>query len=177
LRQQLKIADYAHGVELKTRERIISVIRVFGSFLISTRLSDARHTPAMKTPIPLFLIIFSITGVAFLSKSQAVVPPPDGGYAGGNTGEGNSALLGLTTGTYNTAVGIYSVLSLTDGSFCTGIGAGTLLANTANENTATGAGALLGNTTASSNTADGAFALFSNTTGEVNTAVGARCSL
>ena len=101
----------------------------------------------MKTPIPLFLIIFSITGVAFLSKSQAVVPPPDGGYAGGNTGEGNSALLGLTTGTYNTAVGIYSVLSLTDGSFCTGIGAGTLLANTANENTATGAGALLGNTT------------------------------
>ena len=72
---------------------------------------------------------------------QAVVPAPDGGYAGGNTAEGQNALLSLTTGTYNTAVGLYSLLSLTDGSFCTGIGAGTLLVNTADQNTATGAGA------------------------------------
>lgn len=55
-----------------------------------------------------------------------VVPAPDGGYAGGNTAEGQSALLGRTTGIYNTAVGIYSVLSITDGNFCTGVGAGTL---------------------------------------------------
>jgi hypothetical protein len=130
----------------------------------------------MKTPILLFLIIFSLTCFAFFSKSQAVVPPPDGGYPGGNTAEGNLALANLNTsaGLYNTAVGIYSLLSLTDGSFCTGIGAGTLLGNTANENTATGAGALLSNTSGDSNTALGAFALFSNTTGTVNTGIGDR---
>ena len=62
----------------------------------------------MKTPIPLFLIIFSLTCFAFLSKSQAVVPPPDGGYPGGNTAEGHLALASLNTsaGLYNTAVGV-----------------------------------------------------------------------
>ena len=126
----------------------------------------------MKTPIPL-LLIFSLICFAF-SESEAVVPPPDGGYPGGNTAEGSSALLSLRDGTYNTAVGIYSLLSLTDGSFCTSVGAGSLLANTANENTASGAGALLSNTIGDSNTANGAFALFSNTTGAVNTAMGDR---
>ena len=110
--------------------------------------------------------------MGFISKAQAVVPPPDGGYPGGNTAEGQGALLSRTTGTYNTALGIYSVLSLTDGNFCTGVGAGTLLANTANENTASGAGALLNNTTGADNTANGAFALFFNTTGNFNTAIG-----
>src|SRR5947199_4171076 len=91
-------------------------------------------------------------------KAFAVSPPPDGGYPGGNTAEGTSALLSRTTGLYNTAIGIYSVLSLTDGNFCTGVGAGTLLSNTADQNTATGAGALLSNITGTDNTADGAFA-------------------
>jgi Chaperone of endosialidase len=126
----------------------------------------------MKTRIPSFLILFLFICLAFLPESQAVSPPPDGGYAGGNTAEGQSALLSLTTGTYNTANGIYSLLSLTDGSFCTGVGAGTLLVNTANNNTATGAGALFSNTTGEANTANGTFALFSNTTGVVNTAIG-----
>ena len=75
--------------------------------------------------------------------AQAVNPPPDGGYAGGNTAEGTSALLSLTTGTYNTAVGLFSLLSNTEGNFNTAIGAGTLLLNTADENTATGAGSTL----------------------------------
>jgi hypothetical protein len=105
-------------------------------------------------------------------KAFGVVPAPDGGYPGGNTAEGQSALLSLTTGQYNTGIGIFSVLSLTDGNFCTGIGAGTLLANTADENTATGAGALFSNTTGEENTANGTFALFSNTEGNQNTAVG-----
>ena len=68
--------------------------------------------------------------LALFQTSQAVSPPPDGGYPGGNTAEGQDAVLSLTSGTYNTAIGIYSLLSLTDGDFCTGVGAGALLANT-----------------------------------------------
>jgi trimeric autotransporter adhesin len=107
----------------------------------------------------------------FERNAKAVSPPPDGGYPGGNTAEGQGALLSRTTGTYNTALGLYSLLSLTTGQFNTGVGAGTLLGNTADENTAIGAGALFSNTTASGNTADGAFALFSSA-GLSNTAVG-----
>jgi hypothetical protein len=128
----------------------------------------------MKTLVPKLLIIFSLGCLNLSPTTQAVSPPPDGGYPGGNTAEGESALATLTTGFYNTAVGIFSLLSITDGSFCTGVGAGTLLANTANENTATGAGALLGNTTGIGNTANGAFALLSNIGGSSNTAVGDR---
>jgi uncharacterized coiled-coil protein SlyX len=125
-----------------------------------------------KTTTALSLAIFALGFFALLPPAQAVVPPPDGGYPGGNTAEGTSALLSRTTGTYNTAIGIYSLLSLTDGSFCTGVGAGTLLSNTAGQNTATGAGALLSNNAGPFNTANGAFALFSNTAGSGNTAVG-----
>jgi hypothetical protein len=126
----------------------------------------------MKTIAPSILIILLLVCVALPLTAQAVSPPPDGGYPGGNTAEGSSALLSCTTGTYNSAIGIYSLLSVTTGSFNTGIGAGTLLANTADENTATGAGALLSNTTGIENTANGAFALFSNTEGSFNTAIG-----
>ena len=119
------------------------------------------------------LILLALGCFALCPVAQAVSPAPDGGYSGGNTAEGQNALLSLTTGFYNTGIGIYSLLSLTDGSFCTGVGAGALLANTADENTATGAGALLSNSTGGGNTANGTFALFSNTTGNGNTAVGA----
>jgi trimeric autotransporter adhesin len=116
--------------------------------------------------------VFALGCCALCQISQAVSPPPDGGYPGGNTAEGTSALLSRTSGGYNTAVGLFSLLSLTDGNFNTGVGAGTLLSNTADLNTATGAGALLSNVTGSDNTANGAFALFSNTTGSYNTATG-----
>src|SRR6266536_2751970 len=88
-------------------------------------------------------ILLALGFLALSPIAQAVAPRPDGGYAGGNTAEGQNALLSLTGGFYNTGVGIYALLSLTDGNFCTGVGAGTLLLNTADENTATGAGALL----------------------------------
>jgi Chaperone of endosialidase len=107
-----------------------------------------------------------------LGNVQSVNPPPDGGYPGGNTAEGQAALLSLTTGGFNTAVGFFSLRSNTEGQFNTGVGAGTLLANTAHQNTATGAGALLNNTLGVKNTADGAFALFYNTMGNSNTASG-----
>jgi hypothetical protein len=104
---------------------------------------------------------------------QAVSPPPDGGYPGGNTAEGQAALLSLTTGGFNTAVGFLALKSDTTNSFNTAVGAGTLLANTADRNTATGAGALLSSTTGTLNTANGAFALIHNTIGFNNTASGA----
>jgi len=110
--------------------------------------------------------------LALASRTQAVVPAPDGGYPGGNTAEGTNALLSRTTGLYNTAIGVSSLLSITDGNFCTAVGAGALLSNTAGQNTATGAGALLSNTTGDSNTANGTFTLFSNTIGLGNTATG-----
>jgi hypothetical protein len=133
-----------------------------------------RNSLGMKPSTPPILITLSLVCFALVQNAQAVSPPPDGGYPGGNTAEGQNALLSRSTGIYNTAVGIYSVLSLTDSSFCTGVGAGTLLSNTADQNTATGAGALLSNTTGTQNAANGAFALFSNTTGFSNTASGSQ---
>ena len=127
----------------------------------------------------LILMPFVLMCVALLPGAQAVSPAPDGGYPGGNTAEGQAALLSLTTGTFNTAVGFLSLRSDTEGQFNTAVGAGALLANVGDqssgagvENTATGAAALLNNTSGKQNTATGAFALFSNTTGAGNTATG-----
>jgi hypothetical protein len=130
----------------------------------------------MKTIVKTYLAVIGVSLVCFVSlpNVQAVVPPPDGGYPGGNTAEGQNALLSRTTGGYNTAVGYFSLRALTDGSFNTATGAGTLLSNTGNENTATGAAALLSNTTGVSNTATGAFALINNQASDRNNAVGSR---
>jgi len=122
----------------------------------------------MKTTIRLLLAFLWL--LAAEQKGQAVVPPPDGGYPGFNTAEGQNALKNLTTGSGNTAVGWYSIFGATTASFNTALGAGTLALNTADQNTATGAGALLSNTTGENNTASGAFALFTNTIGIFNTA-------
>jgi hypothetical protein len=126
----------------------------------------------LKRATPVFLVALALACFGLSPTAQAVVPAPDGGYPGGNTAEGQAALLHLTTGGFNTAVGFLSLRSNPAGSFNTAVGAGTLLANTADENTATGAGALLSNTTGVNNTANGAFALFFNTTGSFNTAYG-----
>src|SRR5213592_3162198 len=99
----------------------------------------------MKPSIPPVLITFALVCFALVQNTQAVNPPPDGGYPGGNTAEGQNALLSLTTGTYNTAVGLSSLQSDTVGSFNTATGAEALFVNTADENTATGAGTLLSN--------------------------------
>ena len=129
----------------------------------------------MKTTIPLFLTVLCLSVAG--PKAQAVNPPPDGNYPGGNTAEGLNALFSLATGTYNTAIGYFSLEGVTTGSFNTGVGAGALFANTGNENTATGAGALLNNTTGSENTANGESALFFNTAGTQNTAIGSSALL
>ena len=88
-------------------------------------------------------ILIGIVCLRVLPQTQAVTPAPDGGYPGGNTAEGQSALLNLSSGGYNTAVGFSSLSAVTTGAFNTGIGAGALLLNTADQNTATGAGALI----------------------------------
>jgi len=121
----------------------------------------------------LALLIASVLVCVGLSpKARAVIPPPDGGYPGGSTAEGQEALLSLTTGVQNTAVGFLSLKTDTTGSYNTAIGSGTLRWNNADGNTATGTFALLNNTNGFLNTANGALALFSNTIGIGNTAVG-----
>src|SRR5256714_11847914 len=127
----------------------------------------------MKKTAESILLILSLICIGLLPNVEAVSPPPDGRYLGGNTAEGQDALLSLTTGLYNTAIGFLSLKSNTTGNFNTAVGAGTLLTNTADENTAIGAGALLNNTTGAPNTAIGESALFFNTTGNANTATGA----
>ena len=119
------------------------------------------------------LITLALLCFGLLPRTQAVVPPPDGGYPGFNTAEGTNALQSLTTGAGNTDVGAFSLPSVTEGSFNTATGAGSLLFNTADNNTAFGAAALLFNTAGSGNTAAGAAALLNNTEGGANTANGA----
>jgi Chaperone of endosialidase len=95
-------------------------------------------------------------GVALLPKTQAVVPPPDGGYPGSNTAEGQNALFSLTTGVWNTAIGFNSLYANETGS----------------ANTAVGFKALAGSFESARNTAIGALALTSSFRGTENTAVG-----
>ena len=130
------------------------------------------HPTRHKTIAPLLLITLALLCFGPLPRTQAVVPPPDGGYPGFTTAEGNSALQNLTTGVGNTAAGWHSLFANTTGNLNTATGAGTLLLNNGDNNTATGALALLSNTTGFYNTADGAFALLSNTEGSGNTGSG-----
>ena len=125
--------------------------------------------PEKRTPLTLIFVILACFGIP---NTQAVVPPPDGGYPGGNTAEGQNALLNVTSGEFNAAIGWLSLKNLTTGNFNTAVGAGTLALNMAEENTATGTGALLFNTSGLQNTANGAFALFRNDNGNFNTAIG-----
>ena len=113
----------------------------------------------MKTIANIIYAAFALLAFAcfaVLPTAQAVSPPPDGGYSGQNTAEGQQALLSLTTGLWNTALGFQALKSESSGK----------------SNTATGGRALFSNTTGSQNTANGAFALFSNTTESFNTATG-----
>src|SRR5882672_462495 len=102
----------------------------------------------MKTIIRSFLTSLVVLCLSAAGpKAEAVIPPPDGGYPGFNTAEGQKALFNLSTGAGNTAIGWYSLFSNADGSFNTATGAGALLFNTADENTAFGTATLLSNTT------------------------------
>ncbi len=126
----------------------------------------------MKTCVPSVLITFALVCLAFVQNTQAVVPAPDGGYPGGNTAEGTSALFSLTSGIDDTALG-FRALYHNNGNYNTAEGFGALYSNTSGtRNTANGVNALLSNTTGAHNTADGVNTLFSNTSGANNTANG-----
>jgi hypothetical protein len=131
------------------------------------------NLPLMKAIIRSLLIAQLIVWLGLSSNARAVNPPPDGGYPGGNTAEGQNALLSLTSGRFNTAVGLSSLKSNTIGNLNTAIGVNALSFNTAGiNNTANGVNALYNNTAGDENTANGVYALFSNTTGDGNTASG-----
>jgi hypothetical protein len=125
--------------------------------------------------IPSMIITTILLAFGFLAlpeRAQAVVPPPDGGYPGGNTAEGEDALFSLTAGVANTAIGFHALFSDTTGGGNTATGFEALRTNNGSNNTATGVQALVSNTTGQDNTANGSGALFSNTNGGQNTAVG-----
>src|SRR6266436_530511 len=96
----------------------------------------------IKTYVPFIAIGLLLACLEFSPEAQAVVPPPDGGYPGGNTAEGQNALQSTTSGGFNSAVGFFSLFANTTGSFNTAVGAGALDLNVGNKNTATGAAAL-----------------------------------
>ena len=117
--------------------------------------------------------VFAVACLCAVTTVQAVMPPPDGGYAGQNTAEGRDALFNLATGRYNTALGYHALYSETTAIYNTATGYLALQADTTGSaNTATGANALRSNTTGASNTAVGQQALTLNTTGPGNTAIG-----
>jgi hypothetical protein len=123
-------------------------------------------------------VCFVALGFTWLVPSgmvKAVNPPPDGGYPGQNTAEGEEALFKLkTTAVDNTAIGWRALFSTTTGGDNTAIGSAALNANTTGRNnTATGSGSLIFNETGRSNTATGFNALNFNDTGSQNTAIGA----
>jgi len=145
----------------------------------------------MRTITNIIFAAFAMFAFSFVlsPSSQAVLPPPPGGYPNFTTAAGDNALQALTLGVGNTAIGTFSLFRVTTGNFNTAVGAGSLDLNTGDYNTATGAAALLfnvfgsGNTAVGTaalefnndginNTANGAFALFSNLGGNGNTAVG-----
>jgi hypothetical protein len=127
--------------------------------------------------IILTTILFVLAWFALASVPNAfgVVPPPDGGYPGGNTAEGDNALLNVNTaiGINNTAVGANALRDDTTGFYNVAVGSGALAGNTVGQqNTAIGAGAL-SESDASFNSAVGFRALFMNTTGFHLTGIGA----
>src|SRR5205823_7349352 len=128
-----------------------------------------------RSPLWRGFLVVSLTLVCFALSppGRAVLPPPDGGYPGANTAEGDDALFSLTTGVSNTAIGFQALFSNTEGTGNTATGSFSLWSNTTGqENTATGYGALFRNTTGQQNTANGWRALVNNTKGSHNTAIG-----
>jgi hypothetical protein len=117
--------------------------------------------------------LFALACFGLSPAAQAVVPPPDGGYANRNTAEGQDALFSLTTGEDNTALGFQALYNGTTTGGNTAVGSGALFSNTdGSDNTAVGYQALYSNTSGGGDNAFGFGALSSNISGIRNLAVG-----
>src|SRR2546430_8748869 len=93
-------------------------------FLPRQGLPNFARLRTMKTITLQLLFAVLIAWLAYSQNAQAVNPPPDGGYPGGNTAEGQAALLSLTTGGFNTAVWFFFLRRGTTGPAHTSAGAG-----------------------------------------------------
>ena len=82
----------------------------------------------------LFLAALALAYPALSPITQAVTPPPVGGYPGQNTATGDYALFNLTTGTRNTAIGFWALNTNTTGGKNTAIGFQALVDNTSGKN-------------------------------------------
>ena len=82
----------------------------------------------------LFLAALALAYPALSPITQAVTPPPVGGYSGQNTATGDYALFNLTTGTRNTAIGFWALNTNTTGGKNTAIGFQALVDNTTGNN-------------------------------------------
>jgi hypothetical protein len=143
--------------------------------------AEPKRKISMKTIIKKCLANYlAVVGISlacftgFAPNAFGLTPPPDGGYPGKNTAEGQDALFSLTNGNANTANGFSALKANTNGDRNTANGTYALFTNvTGSENTATGYAALFFNR-GSGNTATGIGALHSNATGTNNTANGQR---
>ena len=118
------------------------------------------------------LIVPLLVCLGLAPMAQAVNPPPDGGYPGFNTAEGDFALFSLTTGQFNTAIGFNALRSNTTGNHNVAFGLNTLLFNTTGTgNMGVGGGCLRSNLTGNNNTAVGYQAMSANTVSN-NSAIG-----
>ena len=140
-----------------------------------------------KTTTLSLLIVFVLMYFGLCPTTQALTPPPDGGYTGGNTAEGDGALSSLSVGPINvrgnfgfdnTALGYQALFSDVTGDRNTATGSQALFHNTTvtgltgRNNTANGYRALYWNQVGTDNTAVGANALLNNLSGNFNTATG-----
>ena len=145
----------------------------------------------LKRATPLFLVALACFGLSPTAQAQ-LSPPPDGGYDGENTAEGDRALFNLelfeafanmaigfealfnnTEGDHNTATVFWAMRNNESGDFNTATGSTALIGNrTGHDSTAIGFGALGSNRSGSDNTATGDTALVLNTIGNNNTASG-----
>jgi Chaperone of endosialidase len=119
--------------------------------------------------------LFAFACFALAQNVQAVVPPPDGHYANGNTAEGEDALSSLTSGENNTALGFQALYNVTTTFENTAVGSEALLSNTVGtRNVAVGSQAQISLTNGDSNIAVGGGSLTHNESGNFNTALGRR---
>jgi hypothetical protein len=102
--------------------------------LEKTTLLIRKSINRSRLPSGLCLVALALAYPALSPITQAVTPPPVGGYSGQNTATGDYALFNLTTGTRNTAIGFWALNTNTTGGKNTAIGFQALVDNTAGNN-------------------------------------------